>query len=141
MSCNLATAARIALFLLAASALGGCAFGGPADTVADRGMAIQPAPQNARAEILSFLRTYLNDPRGIRDAGIAEPMPRDVNGKQRYVACVRYNARDTSGAYGGTRERGALFIDGRFDRIIEKPEDLCEGVRYAPFPELEKLTR
>jgi len=38
-------------------------------------------------------------------------------------------------------DRAALYIDGRLDRLIEKPGDICTGANYTPFPELEKLTR
>jgi hypothetical protein len=39
--------------------------------------------------LLAFLKTYLNNPVGVRDAAIAEPAPRDISGKTRYVACLR----------------------------------------------------
>ena len=37
----------------------------------DRGVANQPYPDNYRAELLAFMRTYLNDPRGIHEIGRA----------------------------------------------------------------------
>ncbi len=88
-----------------------------------------------------MLRTYLNNPSGIRDATVAEPVQREFGGHTRYAVCVRFNARESDGGYKGAKERAALFVNGRLDRLIEKPEDLCKGVTYAPFPELEKLTR
>ena len=33
------------------------------------------------------------------------------------------------------------FVDGRLDRIIENAAEPCAGVAYAPFADLEKLTR
>jgi hypothetical protein len=39
------------------------------------------------------------------------------------------------------KERAGMYIDGRLDRIIEETEDLVAGGTYAPFPEMEKLTR
>ena len=146
VSCNLATVVKIqkiALVSLAALWLSGCAWSNN-DSVAftgDRGIGPQTFPPNYRSEILALLRTYINDPRGIRDATIAEPFEKEVGGRQRYVVCLRYNARDTGGSYKGVKERLALFVDARLDRIIEKPDDLCEGARYAAFPELEKLSR
>ena len=98
-------------------------------------------PANYRPELLALLKTYLNDPRGVREAMIAEPVQRKVGGRQRYVACLRFNARESDGGYRGVKERGAMFVDGRLDRLIEKPEDLCAGATYAPFPEMEKLSR
>ncbi|MBI3700150.1 MAG: hypothetical protein HY242_06835 [Afipia sp.] len=118
-----------------------CASSDNLSFTSDRDEAVQVVPPNYRAELLALLKTYLNDPRGIREAMIAEPVLRKIGSRQRYVACMKFNARDSDGSYGGSKERGALFVDGRLDRIIEKPEDMCAGATYAPFPELEKLTR
>lgn len=134
---------RIGILLLAAC-LTGCAGSGNdrLSYTADRGVDNQPFPANHRAELLAFLRTYLNEPRGVREAAIAEPAQRKVGGRLRYVVCLRFNARDTvGGAYAGAKARAAVYIDGRLDRMIETPEDLCAGATYAAFPELEKLTR
>ncbi|OJU29420.1 MAG: hypothetical protein BGN91_04180 [Nitrobacter sp. 62-13] len=107
----------------------------------DRGVADQPFPGDYRAQVLAFLRTYLNNPVGIRDAAMAEPVQRTVGGRLRYVSCLRYNAREIDGSYGGVVQRAAVYVDARLDRMIEKAGDVCAGVAYAPFPELEKLTR
>ncbi|MBN9148659.1 MULTISPECIES: hypothetical protein [unclassified Nitrobacter] len=107
----------------------------------DRGVGDQPFPTDHRAQVLAFLRTYLNNPVGIRDAAMAEPAQRNVGGRLRYVSCLRYNAREIDGSYGGVVQRAVVYVDARLDRMIEKAGDVCAGVAYAPFPELEKLTR
>jgi hypothetical protein len=107
----------------------------------DRGVADQPYPDNYRAEILAFMRTYLNDPRGLRDAAMAEPVQRTVGGRLRYVSCLRFTPRESDGSYRELRERAVLFVDRRLDRVVENASDSCAGAVYAPFPELEKLTR
>ena len=107
----------------------------------DRGVSSQPFPKNYRAEVQSFLRTYLNNPVGVRDAVMAEPVERVIGGRQRYVACVRFSARESDGGYREPRERAILFVDGRLDRIVENAAEPCAGLAYAPFPELEKMTR
>lgn len=101
----------------------------------------QPFPGNYRPELLAFLKTYLNNPVGVHDAAISEPAPRDLNGKTRYVACLRYSARESDGSYREPRERAVLFFNGRLDRMIENGTELCAGAAYASFPEMEKLTR
>jgi hypothetical protein len=126
--------------------LGGCAFRGGDDGdglayTADRGAADQPFPKTYRAELLAFLHTYLNDPTDVRSAMIAAPTQREVGGRQRYVVCLRYSAKALDGNYTPVHDRAALYIDGRLDRLIEKPGDICANANYAPFPELEKLTR
>jgi hypothetical protein len=101
----------------------------------------QPFPNSYRAELLAFLKTYLNNPVGVHNAVVAEPVPRELSGKTRYVACLRYAMRESDGSYREPRERAVLFFNGRLDRMIENGAELCAGSNYAPFPEMEKLTR
>ena len=107
----------------------------------DRGVSSQPFPKNYRTEVLAFLKTYLNNPVGVRDAVMAEPVERVVGGRLRYVACLRFSAREPEGDYREPRERAMLFVDGRLDRIIDNAVEPCAGVAYAPFADLEKMTR
>jgi len=107
----------------------------------DRGVSSQPFPKNYRTEVLAFLKTYLNDPVGVRDAVMAEPVERVVGGRLRYLACLRFSPRGPDGGYRAPHERAILFVDGRLDRIIENAVEPCAGVAYVPFAELEKMTR
>ena len=101
----------------------------------------QPFPSNYRSELLAFLKTYLNNPVGVHDAAIAEPAPRDIGGRTRYVVCLRYSMRESDGSYREPRDRAVLFFNGRLDRMIENGAEICAGAAYAAFPEMEKLTR
>ena len=47
-----------------------------------------------RADIVAFMRTYLNDPTGVRDAFISEPALRTLESADRYTVCLRYTARN-----------------------------------------------
>ena len=136
--------ARLALLVLLLP-LGACAGGTSEEIYLSRSRSgadvAQPFPVNYRAELLSFMRTYLNDPTGVRQAAISEPVQRYMGGTRRYYLCVRYDARDSSGRYTGVSDRAALYLDGRFDRLIEKAQDFCPATAYAAFPELERLTR
>jgi hypothetical protein len=107
----------------------------------DRGVANQPYPDNYRAELLAFMKTYLNNPVGVHDAAVAEPVQRTVGGRLRYVACLRFTPRESDGGYRELRERAILYVNGRLDRIVENASDVCAGAVYAPFPELGKMTR
>jgi hypothetical protein len=136
--------AKFAAMMLLPIMLSACAAiddGKPITFTDDRGVSSQPFPKNYRAEVLAFLKTYLNDPVGVRGAVMAEPVERVVGGRLRYVACLRFSPREADGGYREPRERGFLFVDGRLDRIIENAVEPCAGVAYAPFAELEKLTR
>ncbi|WP_139024692.1 hypothetical protein [Bradyrhizobium sp. STM 3843] len=113
----------------------------PISFTADRGVAAQPFPNNYRTEILAFMRTYLNNPVGLHDTAMAEPVQRTVGGRLRYVSCIRYAARDTDGSYRPARERAIVYVDGRLDRVVDDAGELCAGAAYGPFPELATLTR
>ena len=136
------TIAKRAALLLLPISLAGCAIGdsiiGHTD---ERGGGSQSYPANYRAELLAFLKTYLNDPVGVRDAEMAEPVQRTVDGRLRYISCLRYNPCEANGSYRGRRERGVVYVDGRLDHIIENIGEPCAGAAYAPYPEMEKMTR
>jgi len=107
----------------------------------DRGIANQPYPTNYRIEVLAFMKTYLNNPVGVHDAAMAEPVQRTVGGRLRYVSCLRFVPRESDGSYREMRERAILYVDGRLDHVVENASEICAGAVYASFPELEKLTR
>jgi hypothetical protein len=140
---QLGTFAKRAALLLLPISLAACADNDESriSFTDDRGGANQPYPANYRAELIAFLKTYLNDPVGVRDANMAEPVQRTVAGRLRYIVCLRYNAREADGSYRGARERGVMYVDGRLDHIMENGSDVCAGATYAAFPEMEKLTR
>jgi hypothetical protein len=137
MSVRLGISAKRAAILLWPLALAACAssFSGSDDRAA------QSYPANYRTELLAFMKTYLNNPVGVRDAALAEPVQRTVNSRMRYVTCLRFTPRESDGSYRDVRERAILYLNGRLDRLVEKADEICAGATYAPFPELEKLTR
>ena len=99
------------------------------------------APVNYRADILAFMHTYLNDPRGVRGAFISEPSKRTLDNVERYVVCLRYNARKSNGQYAGSKDSLVLFHDGRLDRVVDNAKEQCKDAAYQPFPELERMSR
>lgn len=127
--------------LLAALGLGACA--GPSGNVSfvESASGAQPFPTAYRTDVIAFMRTYLNDPVGVRGAVLAEPVQRTVGGNMRYIACVRYSAKDFNGRYTPVQERGIAFVDGRLERVVDNSAELCAGANYQPFPEMEKMTR
>src|SRR4030095_677675 len=84
--------------------------GKPITFTDDRGVSAQPFPKNYRVEVLAFLKTYLNDPVGVRDAVMAEPVERVVGGRQRYVVCLRFSPRASDGGHRQPRARALLFL-------------------------------
>jgi hypothetical protein len=130
------------LGLWVAAALAGCLTDQPREGGEGRGAVL---PENYKAEIIAFMRTYLNDPANVRDAFITEPAIKPFGGRSQYAVCVRYNAKDTDGKYAGSRDSLALFERGRFDRMIDQfPKGTphpCADADYKHFPELEALRR
>jgi hypothetical protein len=134
-----------AAILLLPIALAACASGGgdgkSITYTDDRGVANQPYPNNHRPEILAFMKAYLNNPVGVRDAVMADPVQRVIGGRLRYVSCLRFTPREADGSYREPRERAVLYVDGRLDRVVENASETCAGAVYQPFPDLEKMTR
>ena len=100
-------------------------------------------PQNYRPEIVALMRTYLNDPTGVRDAFVSVPAQRNLDGANRYASCVRYNAKKSGGQYAGSKDSLVLFRGGRLDRIQDNEiaREQCRAAAYEPFPELQQLSR
>ena len=129
-----------------AVALGGCATetGPSASELKARWDAENVYPQGYRQDLLAFLRTYLNDPSHVRSASVSQPQLKYIGPGDRYVACVRYNARNSDGKYVGSKDGAAIYVAGKLDRFIDTSKDvreLCKEVAFVPFPELERLTR
>jgi hypothetical protein len=113
-------------------------------------------PSDPKADILAFLRSYLNDPTNVREATLTQPSLQRVGGQDRYTVCVRFNARKSDGRYAGLIDTAAVFNpSGRLDRFLDLTPDetaadaalrtelgnVCKTATYQPFPELERLTR
>jgi hypothetical protein len=141
----LGNSARFLAALLLPATLAGCltddAGSSNSMSLASDSNAAQPFPTNYKSEMLSYLHVYLNNPVGVREAVIAEPVQRTVGGRVRYVSCVRYSERQSDGTYHPAHDRGVLFVNGRLDRMIPNAGDECAGAVYVPFPEMEKMQR
>src|SRR5437773_8271346 len=123
------------VLLTAALALSACAVGRPRD---DAGAA-NPRPENYKSDILAMLPVYLRDPTQIRDAAASEPTPLLVGTTNRYVVCLRFNAKKSNGEYAGLKQYAAIFVAGRLDQMVEVKPEQCAAADYQPFPEAEKL--
>lgn len=135
-------------FVVAGLMLAGCASFDPQSDVHKADWeAMNIYPQNYRGEIVAYLRTYLNDPTGVREAMVSEPVLRSKGPGNRYQSCVRYTPQKEAGSNVPSREHAGpqrdhlvTFVDGKLDSFQDAKEQ-CANAAYAPFPELEKLTR
>jgi hypothetical protein len=95
-------------------------------------------PAGYRQEILLTLTNTLDDPTGIRDAFISEPVLRAAGREPRYVVCMRFNSRDINKQYSGVKERIAFFYGGYLNQMVDATKEQCGAAAYKPWPELEK---
>jgi hypothetical protein len=102
---------------------------------------INAYPTNYKTDILAAMHAYLNDPTGVRDAGVSVPVLKPIGRATHYVACLRFDAKQHGNTYAGPKEIAAIFLAGRFDQFVDVPKELCVGVTYEPFPELQALKR
>lgn len=124
--------------------LGGCqtASGGgtlPTETFVDT------APTDYREQIVSTIKRRAKDPYSIRDAEISQPFKGFVGllrGGNAPVVCIRYNGKNSFGAYTGVHPVAIIFRNGTVAGIISDQPLACAGsnVVYSPFPELEQIT-
>ena len=103
-------------------------------------------PTNHKGDIVAYMRTYLNDPGGVRNAAVAAPARKVIPGDpaDRFISCVRYTAKTSSGQYGAAKTGFAVYANGKLDRFIETPvvvREVCREAAFEPFPELERLQR
>ena len=130
------------LVLLVSLGLAGCA--GAEGPSAESIQAARTFPANYKAELLAYLRTFLNDPTNVRSAFVSEPKLERFGGVERYITCVRFDAKTAAGTYRGSRDHLASYFGGKLEQFVElraEAKDRCGSADYQPFPELEKLTR
>ena len=133
---------RRAGLILAALLLSACAGGLKlGETSGAQQSGTHAYPDNYKPEILAAMHAYLNDPSGIRDAAISEPMLKEVGNATRYVVCLRFDGKRDNGSYAGLKQIEAVFLAGRFEDFVDAPREPCLTATYAAFPELEQLTR
>jgi hypothetical protein len=143
---------RVGVAVIMAAAVAGC---GASKLREEREARINVYPDNYRADILAGLHTYVADPTNIRDAYLSEPAIKQIP-QNRYVACVRFNAKNSDGRYVGSKDVLAIFTSGRFDQFVDVTappagasqsnpanplRELCAQADYKRFPELEAMKR
>ena len=107
-------------------------------------------PTNWRADILAYLKTYLNDPTGVRDAFISEPeiragrrRPGSARSSATRSACVS-TRRTRSANTKARRDRVIAFLDGKLDTMFLGARRAMQGRELDAVPgarEAEALVR
>ena len=127
--------------------LGGCSGSGPdVKTYLTPGRVPEPPPllptrypDRYRTQVVDFMRTYLSNPGKVKDAFIGEPALKAVGGTPLYVTCVRYNPRNNANQYEGNQSNLVVFLNGKLSQFLPGNPDMCNGLVYQRYPELESL--
>jgi len=99
-------------------------------------------PTDYKAQLQTELHRRLADPVGVRDAFLSTPTLHQAGGVERYISCMRYTAKDETGAYAPPSERAAFFYHGQLTQIVDDgAKDLCRGAPYQPWPELTRMCK
>jgi hypothetical protein len=96
-------------------------------------------PERYRTDIADVMRTWLENPGKVKDAFIGQPVLKPMSGTPLYVTCVRYNARTAGGQYMGETSNVVVFLDGRVGQFLPGDPQICAGLSYQRYPELEQL--
>jgi hypothetical protein len=136
--CVVAVAVAISSLLggCSGSSLEGFAFGRAPDVPKDDGTTF---PAYYKQEVAAFMRTYLENPRKVRDASIGTPVQRPIAGAPRYVTCIRYNAQNPENKYEGNKERLVIFHAGKVTQFLDSDPQVCAGLAYQRYPEIESM--
>jgi hypothetical protein len=138
----------IAILLVSGLGLAACASSLSPEQREAREARINAYPDHYKADLAGAVHAYVADPTNIRGAYVAEPTIRTVGRQNRYVACLRFDAKNSDGRYIGSKDLAAVFVSGRFDQFLEQPPELaaevregCKQAEYQRFPEIEALKR
>jgi hypothetical protein len=96
-------------------------------------------PAAYRTDVADFMRTWLENPGKVKDAFIGQPVLKPMSGTPLYVTCVRYNSRSTGGQYLGERSNVVVFLDGKVGQFLPGDPQVCAGLSYQRFAEVEQL--
>jgi hypothetical protein len=101
--------------------------------------ALEPGlfPANYKTEIVDYMRTTLTT--RVRDAAIAQPVLRTMDRVPQYITCVRYSPLDSKNQPTGSESKLAIFLGGRLMQYLPGDPQVCAGLTYQRFPELETM--
>ncbi|MEN3397872.1 hypothetical protein ABC425_14665 [Brucella melitensis] len=129
------------LFILAAGMmLAGCIT--DAGKLEDR-IAAQRAPSPAIKQlIINEAQNILLDPYSVRDVSISSLIPNLKSSNNDGFICVRFNAKNSYGAYTGLKTVGTNVISGRLLGYFTNPA-ICAypTVKWHPLPEVSQLRK
>ena len=52
---------------------------------------------------------------------------------------MRYNPRDTKNQYEGNQTNLAVFLGGKLSQFLPETPEMCSGLAYMRYPEIESM--
>jgi hypothetical protein len=95
-------------------------------------------PADFKAQIIRTVPKIQDDPSNLRGAFYSDPVLDPKGSVQVYTSCVRFDARDITQQYLGSRDYVAYYYGGRLQQFVPAAQGQCNYATYKPFPELEQ---
>jgi len=109
-----------------------------------------PAPVGYREAVIAEVKATFFDPYSIRDATISRPLYAvaiynggNVVPISAWIVCVKANAKNRMGGYGGQEFTAMVFAGNTITTTLSGPSfqgqvnQHCKPARMEPFPEIE----
>jgi hypothetical protein len=96
-------------------------------------------PTRYRLDVADLMRTEMRV--AVKDAYIGEPVLRPIRDVPHYVTCVRYGTRDSNNRDTGSDMKYIIFLGGIVNQFLPGDPELCGGLNYQRFPEIEVKLR
>lgn len=126
--------------------LGGCSGGSDVLTYLTPGKVPDPPklepgvfPTRYKAEVAEVMRTQLSS--AVASAYIGDPVLRPVAGVPHYITCVRTSLRNINNLDAGNQSNYVIFLGGIVNQFLPGTPELCSGLNYQRFPEIETVRR
>ena len=94
-------------------------------------------PADFKTQIIKTMPQIQVDPTNLRGAFYSDPMLDPKGTVSVYTSCVRFEPRDITKQYLGSRDYIAYYYGGRLQQFVPA-QDQCGYAAYKPFPELEQ---
>ena len=98
-------------------------------------------PADFKTQIIKTMPQLQDDPTNLRGAFYSDPLLDPKGTISVYTSCVRFDSRDLTKQYLGSRDYIVYYYGGRLQQFVPAAQGECGFATYKPFPELEQACR
>jgi len=95
-------------------------------------------PADFKTQIIKAMPQLQDDPSNLRGAFYSDPMLDPKGTVSVYTSCVRFEPRDLTKQYLGSRDYAVYYYGGRLQQFVPA-QGQCGYATFKPFPELEQV--